>query len=750
MRTIRLISLRYFLMALVLLAILPLLGLMLYTTLEIRQREIARMEAEALQMAHVFAIQEQKLVETTRQLLVALSHVPALMDEDPQACQDFLADLQTHYQRYASLGVIAPDGAVSCSAVLSDQAISVAEHAFFQQALSSGEFTIGEYQIDPISNEAVIPFAYPVYDEANQVQAVIFAALKMNWLNQVELEVLTQLPEGWTLTQVDHNGVVLVHEPDPTAWEGRSATETPLVQTVLEREQGVAQMIGLDDAPGVYAFAPVPSVLPGQSLFVILGIPRSIAFVEYNRVLLRSLAWLGLVVAAALVGTWAMSNAFILRPVEALLDVEQQLTEGDLSARVRQSAKPQEFAQLSLALNQMADSLERRNGELSQATERLSILHEMDGAILEAKSPDEIAFAALSRITQIIRCVRACVVTYDFETHEMVTLAIHEDGETRSGEGARVSLEVFEDLELEMLRRGEEHLLENASSLCQPSAADLALRVTVPIALHNDLIGSLSLELDEPEAMTPDHMHIAREVADSLAVAIHSVRLLEEVRTSHKRLQALSARLLEVQEMERRHLARELHDEVGQALTSVKINLQTMKRLNDSSELATYLEDGIRIIDRALNQVRALSFDLRPSLLDDLGLVPALRSLVDRQAQRAGFSASVDADPTQRQIPPQVETACYRIVQEALTNVIRHAQAQNVIVKLRVDHDELDLLIRDDGAGFDARTALQHAARGGNLGLLGMEERATLAGGRLTIKSDPGQGTDVRALFTLT
>jgi signal transduction histidine kinase len=169
----------------------------------------------------------------------------------------------------------------------------------------------------------------------------------------------------------------------------------------------------------------------------------------------------------------------------------------------------------------------------------------------------------------------------------MVTLAIHEDGETRSGEGARVSLEVFDDLEREVLRRGEEHLLENASSLCQPSAAGLALRVTVPIALHNDLIGSLSLELDEPEAMTPDHMHIAREVADSLAVAIHSVRLLEEVRASHERLQALSYRLIEVQEMERRHLARELHDEVGQALTSVKINLQTMKRLNDSSELAT-------------------------------------------------------------------------------------------------------------------------------------------------------------------
>jgi signal transduction histidine kinase len=398
----------------------------------------------------------------------------------------------------------------------------------------------------------------------------------------------------------------------------------------------------------------------------------------------------------------------------------------------------------------MADNLEQSDGDLRQISERLSILHEMDSAILDAISPEEIAYAALSRITQIILCLRACVVTFDFETHEAMLLALHADGETLLGEGTRVSLEVFEDVEFETLRRGEVHLLENARSLCQPSAIGPALRATVPLILQDELIGSLNLELDDPEALMQDHVRIAGEVAASVAVAIHSARLLEEVRAGHERLQTLSHRLIEVQEVERRHIARELHDEIGQALTSVKINLRTMQRLNDSSTLAMHLEDSVRVVDRALQQVRSLSFDLRPSLLDDLGLVPALRSLVKRQAQRAGFSASFHAGPVQQRIPPQVEVACFRIVQEALTNVMRHAQTSRVVVELRVEKDGLNLLIHDDGAGFDVKAALQRAARGGSLGVLGMKERAILAGGRLTIESTPGQGTDVRARFSLT
>ena len=206
---------------------------------------------------------------------------------------------------------------------------------------------------------------------------------------------------------------------------------------------------------------------------------------------------------------------------------------------------------------------------------------------------------------------------------------------------------------------------------------------------------------------------------------------------------------MEVQESERRLIARELHDEIGQALTAVKINLQAVQRLPEASSLGAFPAENMHIVDHILQQVRDLSLDLRPSLLDDLGLVAALRWYVDRQARRSGFAAQVDTHPSEMHLPPDLETACFRIVQEALTNVVRHARAKRVWVAARQAAAELQLVIRDDGVGFDVGTARERAVHGESLGLLGMEERALLVGGHLDIASTPALGTEVRARFAL-
>jgi PAS domain S-box-containing protein len=212
-------------------------------------------------------------------------------------------------------------------------------------------------------------------------------------------------------------------------------------------------------------------------------------------------------------------------------------------------------------------------------------------------------------------------------------------------------------------------------------------------------------------------------------------------------LQTLSRQLLDAQETERRAIARELHDELGQALQALKINLQTAWRF--PKERAQRLEESIGIVDRTLQQVRNLSLDLRPSLLDDLGLVAALDWYIDRQAQRVGFMGHFTADPLEPRPSPVVETACFRVVQEALTNVSRHARARQVWVELQQHKDGLHLLIRDDGVGFDVRTAQERAAQGASLGIIGMQERVVLIGGQLEITSAPTCGTEIRAYFPL-
>jgi signal transduction histidine kinase len=214
------------------------------------------------------------------------------------------------------------------------------------------------------------------------------------------------------------------------------------------------------------------------------------------------------------------------------------------------------------------------------------------------------------------------------------------------------------------------------------------------------------------------------------------------------RLQSLSSRMLEVQESERRHIARELHDEIGQALTAVKLHLQAALR-RGGPETKQPLEECVLIADQALEQVRNLSLNLRPSQLDDLGLVAALRWHVDRQAAVSGLGTEFRADELSERLEPALETACFRFVQEAMTNIVRHAQARHVWIEARRHNDRLRVSVRDDGKGFDVGAAMREAIARGSLGLLGMQERVGLAGGRLNVSSRPGEGTTIVAEFPL-
>lgn len=218
--------------------------------------------------------------------------------------------------------------------------------------------------------------------------------------------------------------------------------------------------------------------------------------------------------------------------------------------------------------------------------------------------------------------------------------------------------------------------------------------------------------------------------------------LLELVRAGRDRSQRLARELMQAQEQERRRLARELHDEIGQALTAVKLNLEALRSALNTP-LVEQLGESMGLVEGALAQVRSLSLDLRPPMLDDLGLAPALRWYLDRQAQRGKLTMEFSARPEFLRAPAALETICFRVAQEALTNVLRHAQATRVKVQLTLEEDALDLTVADDGKGFDVLEARRQAQQGASLGLLGMQERVVLAGGRLDLISAPGVGTMV-------
>ena len=252
------------------------------------------------------------------------------------------------------------------------------------------------------------------------------------------------------------------------------------------------------------------------------------------------------------------------------------------------------------------------------------------------------------------------------------------------------------------------------------------------------------------EALRRAHDELEQRVIDRTAeLSAANEQLTEQIvvrRQAEEELRRLSHRLVEVQESERRNIARELHDEIGQLLTGLKLVIEMMPRL-PAEELEAHWRKAQTLVNELMTHVRDLSLDLRPAMLDDLGLLLALLWHFDRYKAQTGIAVTLAHTGIENQrLKPEIETAAYRIVQEALTNVARHAGVDHVKVNASADAESLNLQIVDLGKGFDVQNSL---AAGQSSGLAGMRERAQLLGGALMIESALGEGTVINALLPL-
>jgi len=252
--------------------------------------------------------------------------------------------------------------------------------------------------------------------------------------------------------------------------------------------------------------------------------------------------------------------------------------------------------------------------------------------------------------------------------------------------------------------------------------------------------GNTQVRANLDEASDPELARLAAALNTMLDRLAAHARTIEAHR---QQLRILSGQILSAQEDERKRIARELHDETSQALTTLLINIEMAQSAIPATHVATRekLVATYRLAERILEGVRELVFALRPTMLDDLGLAPAIHWYAKNYLEPAGVQVFIETARLDKRLPPQVETALFRIAQEAMNNIVKHAQARTARIRLVTDDSHAVLTVEDDGRGFDVEAVLRSTDKEQKLGLFGIQERVALLGGTFTLDSRPSQGT---------
>lgn len=747
-------SLRVRLLLLVILASVPGLILTVYSAAEQRRSAEEEVMETALRLVRLATSNQDQLVEGARQLLVALAALPAVRNQDSHTCNSFLETLLEQYPLYANIWVVdtmEEPGEVFCSGLPFSGQVNVAGAPYLLQTLEARDFTGGEYTQEPIEGSAVLPFGYPVPPGWDQPLGVVFAGIDLNWLNGFIAQA--GLPSDSTVSVIDRNGRILARYPSHENVAGSSIGWDAL-QPLLDEGEGITEGMGTDGVTRIYAFK-VLCCLTSGDVYVRIGIPKDAAFAEPDRLLRRNLVALGGVSLFALLAAWFGGNLAVVREVQRLVETTKRLAAGDFGARTGLSRYRGEFGQLADSLDQMAGALQVREAEREEAeaalrlhTTRMEALAIIAARLNAELDPRRVLSLVCLETTRALQVSAASVTLYD-ERLDAPRVVAHCGLPDNYGE----QIEALGWSPCTRQRNAGEGVVipdvQADPGLPLASlyvALDIRTLVSMPMRHEEQLVGTLCvLTRGQTRAFSDDETSFLRAISDQTAQAIANARLYEALQEEQRARAVLLDKTISAQEEERKRIARELHDDTSQGLTASILSLDAaqMALRTDGSKAEEHVTTGKAIVEQVLASTQRLMRDLRPAVLDDLGLVPAIVSHAEERLKPQGISFTVQGQGSERRLPSTMETALYRIAQEAITNVVRHSRASEVLITLDVNDRGVLLVVQDDGVGFDLSSTLATKHGGRGLGLRGMQERALILGGECRIEAAGGRGTVV-------
>jgi PAS domain S-box-containing protein len=390
-----------------------------------------------------------------------------------------------------------------------------------------------------------------------------------------------------------------------------------------------------------------------------------------------------------------------------------------------------------------------REEELRRRNRELTALNAVASALSELLSPEEVLDRALGQALAALELDTGWV------------FVVGEDGRARltAHRGLRANSGfVFPDCRCgAVLRDGQPVIVSISDERCAARRAlkarsdSPACHVTVPVQARGRTLGVLSVAAASPRQFDRAEMDLLAAIGRQMGVALENAYLWEELRQKEQLRGELLARAIRAQEEERQRIARELHDATGQSLNALVFGLNAIATALDKSPAAAPdLVERLRVsASDTVKELQSIIYDLRPALLDDLGLIPALRWYAEQRLQLQGVQVELEVTGEPQRLSSEVETALFRIGQEAITNISRHAGARHVHIGVAFEADAVAIEVIDDGAGFDPAVTLSEAGRRRGLGLLGMKERAALLGGEFVVESEPDRGTRLRVCLSL-
>jgi signal transduction histidine kinase/sensor domain CHASE-containing protein len=465
----------------------------------------------------------------------------------------------------------------------------------------------------------------------------------------------------------------------------------------------------------------------------------------FHRNGLKAIAYLqtALVISGLVFGVMMLlvTEMLVLNPLTHLKkEVEQIGSKKDLAARINLKGRG-ELAELGLLFNKTLADLELSQIERFNVEEKRQ--HDLQALY-------DISHDLLLGLDDNSSIKQACQITlerFDLSAVWVAWLQNKEDGYFRTMAFCGLSETLTKNLLDFLVPTFEKDLTEENYLLFKNSneTSDLpeALRsecpgamLVLPFSANN---GALVIHDNHSDDFSPDRLKILHAVANQIEIALNNIQLLMQINASRQTLQTLSNRLVEVQEHERKVLSMELHDEIGQFLTGLKILLEVEDRKLKENAQNTRLEEAVELCNELIKKVRELSQGLHPGVLDDLGLLPALVWMVERFNRQTGIQVNLQHYGLEdERLPESLEIVIYRLVQEGLTNVARYANTNHVNVRLWRQAEHLSLQIEDHGTGFNVEEVLTSSQ---GRGLMGMHERVALFAGQLIIESTPGKGT---------